>query len=68
MNLPAPPFQVQQRASDCAFEILNTFAERLTLEQRIRMTVASMYAPERLGWPEVGQCLALWAVVVEVRV
>jgi hypothetical protein len=68
VKLPSPPFLVQQRASDAAFELLNTFADRLTLEQRIRLTVTAMYAPERLGWSEIGDVLALWATVVEVRV
>jgi hypothetical protein len=68
MKLPPPPFLVQQRASDAAFELLNNFADRLTLEQRIRLTVTAMYAPEHLGWAEVGDALALWALVVEVRV
>lgn len=47
---------------------MNTFADRLDLEQRVRMTVIGMYAPERLGWTECGEALALWAHVVEVRV
>jgi hypothetical protein len=68
MKLPSPPYVVQQRASDAAFELLNTFAERLTLEQRIRLTVTAMYAPERLGWAEIGDALALWARAVEARV
>ena len=68
MNLPSPPFLVQQRASDAAFELLNTFAGRLTLEQRARLTVTAIRAPERLGWAEIGDALALWARVVEVRV
>jgi hypothetical protein len=68
MKLPAPPFLVQQRASDAAFELLNNFADRLSLEQRIQMTVISMYAPERLGWDEIGTALALWATLVDVRV
>lgn len=63
-----PPYAVQRLCSDQAYELLNTFADRLTLEQRIRMTVVSLYAPERLGWGECGAAIALWAMVVEVRV
>lgn len=59
----SPPYQVQQRASDCAFELINTFADRLTLEQHVRITVIGMYAPERLGWSECGETLALDAIV-----
>jgi hypothetical protein len=68
MKLPPPPFLVQQRAADAAYELLNNFADRLTLEQRIRLTVTAMYTPEHLGWAEIGDALALWALVVEVRV
>jgi hypothetical protein len=68
MKLPPPPFLVQQRASDAAFELLNNFVDRLSLEQRIRLTVTAMYPPDRLGWAEIGDALALWALVVEVRV
>lgn len=68
MTLPPPPFIVQQRASDAAWELINSFADRLTLEQRVRMEVVKLYAPERLGWAEVGDCLALWSHVVVVRV
>ncbi len=68
MNLPQSPFLVQQRASDAAGELINSFTDRLTLEQRVRLEVVKLYAPERLGWSEVGECLATWSLVVEVRV
>ena len=68
MNLPPPPYEVQQRASDAAFELMNSFADRLSLEQRIRLIVIGMYAPGRLGWSECGDALALWTMAVEVRV
>lgn len=68
MNLPPPPYLIQQRGSDAAFELVNSFADRLTLEQHIRMIVVGRVAPERLGWAEVGDSLATYALVVEVRV
>lgn len=64
----SPPYQVQQRASDCAFELINTFADRLTLEQHVRLIVVGMVAPERLGWSEIADALGTWAAVVAVRV
>lgn len=63
-----PPFLVQQRASDAAYVLTQEHADRLTLEQHVRMIVVAMYAPERLGWSECGETLALWSMVVEVRV
>jgi hypothetical protein len=63
-----PPYQIQHRASEAAFELLNSFADRLTVEQRIRIYVIQMVAPERLGWDEVGDALATWTLVVSVRV
>lgn len=67
-SLPPPPFLVQQRASDAAFMLRNDYSDRLTLEQNIEMEVLTRYAPERLGWEEVGRALALYALVVKVRV
>lgn len=63
-----PPYIVQQRASDRAHALCEDFPDRLTLEQRVAMEVTRRYAPERLGWREVGSAVALWAMVVEVRV
>jgi hypothetical protein len=63
-----PPYIVQQRASDAAFMLCEEFPGRLTLEQRVAMEVTRRYAPERLGWREVGSAISLWAMVVEVRV
>lgn len=68
MKLPPPPYLVQQRASDAAFMLCQEFADRLTLEQHVRMIVVGRVAPERLGWAEVGDSLATYALVVEVRV
>lgn len=65
--IPVPP-QIQRQAADMAYELINTFADRLTLEQRVRTIVTSMYEPDRLGWSECGAVMALWAMVVEVRV
>lgn len=63
-----PPYIVQQRAWDAAFELANNFADRLDIETLIRMHVVCLVAPERLGWDEIGDALATWALVVQVRV
>lgn len=63
-----PPFQVQQRAADAAFMLAQEHSEALTLEQLVRMHVVAMVAPERLGWSECGDALALWSLVVVVRI
>lgn len=62
------PYQIQRRAWEAACELRQSFSDRLTLEQNIRLEVLTMYAPERLGWSECGDALALWTMVVEVRV
>lgn len=67
MMIPVP-LQIQRRGWEAAYELLNSYADRLTLEQRVRLTVTAMVEPERLGWAEVGEALALGALVVEVRV
>lgn len=67
--IPIPvPYEIQQRASDRAFMLRQEYSDRLTLAQNVEMEVVSMYAPERLGWQEVGAAIALWAMVIEVRV
>lgn len=63
-----PPYEVQQRAWDAAFVLRQEYADRLTLEQNIKLEVLTMMAPERLGWSEIGEALALWALTVAVRV
>lgn len=62
------PHQIQRRAWEAAYELRQSFSDRLTLEQNIRLEVLTLYAPERLGWSEVGDALALWSATVEVRV
>ena len=68
MTLPPPPFLVQQRAADAAFMLRQEYSDRLTLAQNVEMEVLTRYAPERLGWEEVGRALATYALVVKVRV
>lgn len=68
MNLPGPPYIIQHRAWERAFELRESFSDRLTLQQNIELEVIRRYAPERLGWSEVGRAVAIWAMVVEVRV
>lgn len=67
MIIPVP-HQIQRQAWESAHELVNSFADRLTLENRVQMIVTAMYEPERLGWAECGQAMALWAAVVVVRV
>ena len=68
MTIIPPPYEVQRRAWDAAFVLRQEFADRLTLEQNIRMEVMMRVAPERLGWAECGDALATHAMVVMVRV
>ncbi len=67
MAIPPPPYAVQRRAWDAAYMLGEAFAERLTLEQAIRMAVVCRVAPERLGWRECGDAIALYAQKVETR-
>lgn len=62
-----PPYDVQQRASDAALMLRQEFPGRITLQQNVEMEVITRYAPEQLGWKEIGKALTLWAMVVEVR-
>lgn len=66
--LPPPPYELQQRATDCAYVLTQEFSDRLTLEQLVRMHVLLLVAPERLGWNEIGDALSTFSLVVEVRV
>jgi hypothetical protein len=68
VDLIAPPFVVRQRASDAAYVLRHDYSDRLTIDQRIRKEVIGRVAPERLGWREIGDALATYAQVVEVRV
>lgn len=53
------PFEVQQRAADRAWALTQDFVARLSLEQLVRMHVILMVGPERLGWSECGEAIAL---------
>lgn len=57
------PFIIQQRASDAAFMLRQEHSDRLDIFQNVRMEVLTMMAPERLGWSEVGDALALDAII-----
>lgn len=57
------PHQIQRQAWKQAHELVNNFADRLTLENRVQMIVTAMYEPERLGWASVGEAVALNAHV-----
>lgn len=62
------PHQIQRRAWEAAYELRTNFADRLDILQNIRMEVLIRMEPQRLGWKETGEALALWTLVVEVRV
>lgn len=62
------PEQIGRRAWEAAWVLRQEYADRMTLEQNIRMEVIRMVAPERLGWAECGDALATYSMVVEVRV
>lgn len=65
--IPVPAL-IQSRAWEAAFELRESFAARLTLEQNVRCEVIRQVAPDRLGWEECGFALACWSAVVVVRV
>lgn len=62
------PEQIARRAWEAAFALRQEYSDRLDLNQNIRMEVLTMMHPERLGWAECGDALALFALVVTVRV
>ena len=63
-----PPYEVQQRAADCAYVLRSDFADRLPLEQRIYVEVVYRTHPESLGWHECSRMFVLYGQYVEVRV
>lgn len=62
------PEQIRRRAWEVAFELLNTFPDRLTLEQRVLCVTADIAGPDAIGWHYAGRLFALWSLAVEVRV
>jgi len=63
-----PPYEVQQRAWDCAYVLRADFAGRLPLEQRVQVEVIYRTHPEGLGWQEVAAMLVLYREIAGVRV
>lgn len=61
------PYEVQRRAWEAAFVLRQEFADRITLEQNIRMEVILRVAPFRLGWAECGDALATLTLAVMAR-
>lgn len=61
----APPWQVQQRAWECAHVLRG---EPLPIEQRIQVEVIYRTHPDRLGWPELAQMFVLHSETFDVRV
>jgi hypothetical protein len=60
------PHIIQARAWECAYILREDFADRLTLEQRVRVEVA--YLSDPLGWAECGDMLGLYSAIAGVRV
>jgi hypothetical protein len=64
----APPYEIAQRAWECAYVLRGEFSDRLTLEQNIRAEVVLNAGPLHLSWAEIGDMTALYHLAVEVRV
>lgn len=63
-----PPFEVQQRAWECAYMLREEFADRLSLEHRIYVEVVYRTPADGLGWHECARMFVLYGQHVEVRV
>lgn len=63
-----PPYEVQQRAADCAYVLRSDFADRLPLESRVYVEVVYRTPTDRLGWHECARMFVLYGQYVEVRV
>jgi hypothetical protein len=61
-----PPYDVQQRAWECALVLRENF--ELPIEGAIRAEVVLRIGPERLGWDEVRDMLQLYSATARVRV
>ncbi|MFH5927054.1 hypothetical protein [Roseomonas xinghualingensis] len=53
MMLIRPPFEVQQRAWEAAHVLRADFADRLLIEDRVRIEEVYLVGPEALGWADV---------------
>lgn len=58
---------IQRCANDCAFVLRNDYPDRLTIDQSIRMEIARMVSPERLGQEQCGDAIALFCQKVRAR-
>lgn len=63
-----PPYEVQQRAWECAASLKELWWDLVPLEQRIYIEVIYRTGPEGLGWHELKQAFVLYGQFVEVRV
>ena len=61
------PTLFQQRASDAAYSLCQDYPDRLTMDQRIRMEIVGLMAPERLSLPWSGEAVVMYAAKVERR-
>lgn len=62
-----PPTLFQHRASDAAYVLCQDCADRLTIDQRIRMEVICLVAPERLSTAWCGEAFSMYAAKVARR-
>ena len=63
-----PPWQVQQRAWECAYILKQEHWDALPIEQRVYVEVVYQTYPDDLGWHEVARMLVLYGETADVRV
>lgn len=66
--LVPPPYEVQQRAWECAYVLREEFADRLPLESRVYVEVVYRTPTDGLGWHECARMFVLYGEFVDVRV
>jgi hypothetical protein len=63
-----PPPEVQIRAWECAWVLIEDYRDRLTRVERLQMLLTGMRAPERLGWGAIREARQTYRQTVGARV
>lgn len=63
-----PPYYVQQRAWERAYQLREEHSDKLPLAKRVFVEVSYRVGPEGLGWEDIAQLIALYAECMRVRV
>jgi hypothetical protein len=64
----APPYYVQQRAWERAYQLREEHGGQLPIEHRVFVEVSYRAGPDCLGWEDIAQLIALYAECMQVRV